>query len=438
MTGLESPYDSAYNDAMERVEGQVLDQKEMAKQVLSWISCARRQLTTVELRNALAVELNEPEFDRDNVPDLIDIVSVCAGLVTVDEKSDIIRLVHYTTQEFFQRTWTSWFPDAHWMVARTCVTYLSFDTFKTGSCSTDKDFETRLYQYPLYSYAAANWGFHYQAQPVDVRLAIRFLSDINTLDACVQGLWAKKLSPNHFEYSQRFPKQFAMLHVAACFGLEGVMQQLIQLGHETNVKDSYGRTPLSWAAQDGCDAVVRILLENRADPNSKDKDGLSPLSWAAISGHETVAELLLEKGAHSDMKHEDGRTPLLWTAYRGHERLLQLLLENGADPDSKDKNGLSPLSLAAFSGRKSVVHLLLKNGVDSDSKDVNGRTSLSQAASSGHKEIVQLLLEWGVDLESRDKNGQTALLLAAQKGHEEVVHLLQNQEYDQFPKSKHK
>ena len=38
-------------------------------------------------------------------------VSVCAGLVTVDEESDIIRLVHYTTQEFFERTQNIWFPN---------------------------------------------------------------------------------------------------------------------------------------------------------------------------------------------------------------------------------------------------------------------------------------------------------------------------------------
>ena len=31
------------------------------------------------------------------------LVSVCAGLVTIDRESNIIRLVHYTTEEFFER-----------------------------------------------------------------------------------------------------------------------------------------------------------------------------------------------------------------------------------------------------------------------------------------------------------------------------------------------
>ena len=39
------------------------------------------------------------------------ITSVCAGFVTVDEESDIIRLVHYTAQEYFDQTWATWFPN---------------------------------------------------------------------------------------------------------------------------------------------------------------------------------------------------------------------------------------------------------------------------------------------------------------------------------------
>ena len=45
-----------------------------------------------------------PKLDEENLPEIEDMVSVCAGLVTIDEESNIIRLVHYTTQEYFERT----------------------------------------------------------------------------------------------------------------------------------------------------------------------------------------------------------------------------------------------------------------------------------------------------------------------------------------------
>jgi hypothetical protein len=147
-------YDDAYKEAMERTESQIADSKELAKQALSLITCARRPLTTLELRHALAVEIGESKFDEENLPEIEDVVSVCAGLVTVDEGSDIIRLVHYTTQEYFERTAGIWFPEAEKDITTICVTYLSFDVFAGGFCEKDEDFDARLQSNPLYDYAA--------------------------------------------------------------------------------------------------------------------------------------------------------------------------------------------------------------------------------------------------------------------------------------------
>jgi len=101
-------YNQAYEDAMQRIEGQDVDGKELAKQVLYWITCAKRPLTTTELQHALAVEVGKSEFNENRKPHVEDIVSICAGLVTVDDESNIIRLVHYTTQEYFERKQMKW------------------------------------------------------------------------------------------------------------------------------------------------------------------------------------------------------------------------------------------------------------------------------------------------------------------------------------------
>ena len=66
---------------MKRIYGQIKDQEELAVQVLSWITCAKRPLATWELRYALATEIGESQLDEENLPDVEDIVSVCAGLV---------------------------------------------------------------------------------------------------------------------------------------------------------------------------------------------------------------------------------------------------------------------------------------------------------------------------------------------------------------------
>src|SRR5271154_1396769 len=148
----------AYEQTMERINGQKPGLKELAKQVLSWITCAKRPLTTLELQHALAVEIGEHELDKENFPQIPDLVSACAGLVTVDEESNIIRLVHYTTQEYFERTRSTLFPNAQKDIGRRCLTYLTYDVFSAGPCHSDQKFESRLQKFRLLKYAACYWA----------------------------------------------------------------------------------------------------------------------------------------------------------------------------------------------------------------------------------------------------------------------------------------
>jgi ankyrin repeat protein len=63
-----------------------------------------------------------------------------------------------------------------------------------------------------------------------------------------------------------------------------VVKLLLETGKvDVDSKDNnYGRTPLSWAAENGHEAVVKLLLETgKVDVDSKDNYGRTPLSWAA-------------------------------------------------------------------------------------------------------------------------------------------------------------
>ncbi|KAF2732166.1 ankyrin repeat protein, partial [Polyplosphaeria fusca] len=146
--------DNAYKDAIQRIEGQLAGDHARAKEVLSWIAYAQRPLTTAEICCALAVEHTQEELDPENVPDVDDLVSVCAGLVVIDDRSRIIRLVHYTAQDYLERIMEVWNPRAQKEIASTCLTYLSFDGFKSGTCSTDEEFEQRLQRHTFLDYAS--------------------------------------------------------------------------------------------------------------------------------------------------------------------------------------------------------------------------------------------------------------------------------------------
>jgi hypothetical protein len=121
----------AYDDAMKRITQEPCS-RDLAVQVLSWITCAKRPLTTTELQHALTVEPGDSELGEDDLLEVDGMVAVCADLVTVDEESGIIRLVHFTTQEYFQKTQARWFPTAEQEISMTCITYLSFSSSRRG------------------------------------------------------------------------------------------------------------------------------------------------------------------------------------------------------------------------------------------------------------------------------------------------------------------
>jgi ankyrin repeat protein len=420
-------YDYAYKDAMERINGQVKHQKDLAKEVLSWITCAKRPLAITELQHALGVEVGESKLDELYLSDIEDIVSVCAGLVTIDEESKIIRLVHYTTQEYFERTQDQWFPDAQTYITAICVSYLSFDEFESGICQNDDEFEQRLQSNILYDYAAHNWGYHAREASASCQGVIEFLQKQAHVEASSQALMAVKGWSGHTKYSLEIPKQMTGLHLAAYFGVYEAANILISHVQSLDTKDSNNRTPLSWAAENGHEAVVKLLLEKGADLETRSQSGQTPLSWAARQGDEAVVKLLLEKGA--DLETRDsmyGQTPLSWAAENGREAVVKLLLEKGADLETRDSEySQTPLSWATRQGDEAVVKLLLEKGADLETRDsMYGQTPLSWAAEYGREAVVRLLLDNSADISIENRSGWTSLHLAALNSHYDVEQLL--------------
>jgi ankyrin repeat protein len=409
---------------MERIDSQMPGFRLLGRKILSWITCAQRPLTTLELQHALAVKISDTELNKDNLREIEDVVSVCAGLVTIDEESNIIRLVHYTTQEYFERTQTQWFPNAEAEITTICVTYLLFNIFESGFCQTDVEFKERLWSNPLYDYAAHSWGYHARKTLTLCQQVVGFLESELKTEAASQALLAIK-RPWQLEYSQEVPRQMTGPHLAAYFGLKEAMITLLENGHDLDSKDSNGRTPLSYAAENEQEAVVKLLLEKGAELETKDKYGRTPLLDAAENEQEAVVKLLLEKDAELETKDNYGRTPLLHAAENGQEAVVKLLLEKGAELETKNKDGRTPLLDAAVIGQEAVVKLLLEKGAELETKDKDdGRTPLLYAAWNGHEAVVKLLPEKGAELETKDNQGRTPLSYAAAIGEEAVVKLL--------------
>ena len=385
-----------YDEAMNRIHGQVQEHSQLALSALAWISNAFRPLMVDELKEALAIQPEDHELDEEAIPDEVLIMSVSAGLITIDLESETIRLVHFTVEEYFRDLKHKWFPDAQRQIAETCLTYLSFDEFESGDCSSEEEYKARLEKNCLLEYAARNWGLHAsRAENAIGDVALTFLLDKRKVSCASQILMKEDFYPSWWIVNAA-PQQFPGLHLIALFDVTELAKKYVEAKPVVNPKDSDGQTPLSWAAAQGHTAVVKLLLD-RDDvvADSRNKNGWTPLSLAAAEGHTAVVKLLLDRDdVVADSQDEDGRTPLSWAAEaEDGEKVVKLLLDrDDVAADSKDEEGRTPLIHAIKHGRKGIVKLLLdRDDVAADYQDHQGHTPLDHAVDCGRVGIVRLL-----------------------------------------------
>lgn len=430
LLGMERPQ-KFYKQGMERSGGQSDDIRSLAKRTLTWITRAKRPLSITEIQHALAIREHMTEFDSGDMPDVKALESACAGLVTTDEKSGNIRLVHHSTQEFLQQSQEKWFLEGESYITKICLTYLSFSTFDGALCRTAKELEDRLKFNPFYGYAACNWGHHARESSITSQEIMNFLESTVKVEASSQVLTSNRhedLLYKSFDSQQIGPTEMTGLHLAAYFGLERAVDNLLQF---CNNKDIYGRTPLSWAAENGHVPVVeQLIATGQVEIDPEDKCGKTPLTLAAKEGHTAVVQLLLDKGALLNSQTHNYKTPLSHAAKNGHLEIVQLLLDRGAETEiwneHKQCYKKSPLSYAAEEGYIAIIELLLEAGagISSEFKYVNGWTPLMWAVGGRQKAAVELLLDRGADVDAEARGGYSPLSLANDRRYDDIAQLL--------------
>jgi hypothetical protein len=357
-------YDQIYEKTMNRVETQRPDQAALAKDVLQWIVCAKVPLSISELQHALAPDIEKEDLGPDDLPDADDMVTACGGLVTVDHESGIIRLVHSTAQEYFERTRNIWFPTAEDQMAEVCLTYLSFRPSRIGPCRTLDEYRRRCRDWPFYQYTCRYWGFHAHQTPYERILA--FFQLKHAFQSSLQPLFQDQTDSIYTGYYHMnyiydpMEEQITELHIASLFGLATVVQHLA-IYQDINQQTARGWTPLAFAAYGAHDTVIRLLLANhKANSNIQDNYGTSPLHLAAFYGHTSSARLLLEVGEAAPCSRDlDNRTPLYLAVERGHVEIARLFFEKfDVGRDSKSPRGVL-LCTAVAQGHEKLTELIL-------------------------------------------------------------------------------
>lgn len=102
------------------------------------IVCARRPLLVDELCEAIAFSISDDYWNEDKIPtDIFRLIRACGNLVVVEEDTEVVRLAHYTVQQYLlsnetgERTFCFNIQEANDLLGGICLAYLNFSDFET-------------------------------------------------------------------------------------------------------------------------------------------------------------------------------------------------------------------------------------------------------------------------------------------------------------------
>ncbi|KAI4257784.1 MAG: hypothetical protein LQ352_001499 [Teloschistes flavicans] len=459
---LPTELSTTYDDAVQRINDQNNEDAALAKNVLMWVSFAPNPLTVKELQHAIgAMALtDEPDLEDDDLPDSDIIIAVCAGLVVADKESHLVRLVHYTIQQYFDSNPVIPLPIAQRTMAETCLKYLSLGAFRRGPCRDNATLGDQFERYPFLRYAALNWGIHTQGETEVVcrDRILEFLSQrelrSNALQASSVTAYSTTIAMVWKRWSDDYPKGRSGLTMAATFGLTNIVERLVETAEDIDAGDNESVTALMCAADAGRTSTLEVLLDAGANIDKADVSGRTALVAAASNGRNEALKFLLGKGARVDAETVYKRTSLHHAVWQGHQSTATLLLNNGANAkagndllqeavngghtamielisdltgDTQNGDGItSSLLNRVHYNRPSIANLevLIKKGANLTQMGSRGYTPIHLASQKGHLDAVRLFLDQGVSPDIRDQAGHTPLHLATFRGSSETVELL--------------
>lgn len=396
------------------------DHYKYAFKILQWLTYSLRPLELEEVAETVAIDVEgSPRFDPENrLPEPLEIVTICASLISLDDQTDegesrtIVRLAHFSVKEYLvsnrirqsnAKQYSIREIDANISIYSDCLVYI-MDV--DGSRFSNDELPT---EYPLALYAMEYWTDH-------ARVAERHPSFGSDL---VKEFFARRDGLSNRIYLRCQLSLFGPIVPLGSFVFSEMKNNGVELGDIC--------PPLHFASLTGLYKVVEILLEEGADVHAQSKEyGYAlPVIQSMHKCHDVSEQELLDR--HAQSKKYGYALPVMISMARCYDvseqrllELVQMFLDRGVHVDSRSgsESGSTALYLACSHGYDRIVQLLLENGAKSNAKGLLHGNALRAASSGGHHRIVKVLLEAGADIHG------AFLPEPCRMGHSQVVQIL--------------
>ncbi|KAH6911293.1 hypothetical protein BKA70DRAFT_1424037 [Coprinopsis sp. MPI-PUGE-AT-0042] len=268
--------EDVYQRTWNRILNEAPSRTRLAQQILVWVLCATRSLKIEELRRVIATCPNTHMFDSNRLVDEGTLISLCRGLVNVEEETKLVRFVHYTAKDIVARFISETFRYPHSLPALVCMGLLTESGFQQTTLKSEKDLRMALLADPLLGYAHQSWSIHAHASLTDTHIAQQVAHFIQGCSAFPMIL---KLETLGDQFDSLTP-----LSLAIYFDFP------ISLAGSTNLQNpnQVGRiSPLVLAIlRNSAHAVKEVLDLPRILVNPLDAHGFTPFDVGAETEHQ--------------------------------------------------------------------------------------------------------------------------------------------------------
>ncbi|KAL8789942.1 MAG: hypothetical protein Q9195_006603 [Heterodermia aff. obscurata] len=440
---ISNPYTSAYM---------------IAKQAFAWLLCTQEALSPA----ALLAAISGSHQDRRKELDLSSLLNICANLIILDSKLNVMRFAHTSILEFLESKIEFASPRLHALAAKSCL----------NMCTSGTPASVELGLHPtefFYDYALLYWAEHCRLAStleVDEELSQQvndFVFEHNEIGLAFTT-WMEQIQV----FSKTMPNDHPLkkvigsvlssentpLFVACAFGLQGLLERISVIRHtDWNSRNDHGQTGLYIAAALGNEKVVRFLVRKGADVHARGGKFVTPLQTACFSGHISIVEILISAGADPGVggafedalqasllgDQKDIALFLLGTDFniRSQESfnvifhqateagfadvVAKLSTKYALSYSTPTMNHSKLIEAAIKKGQVGILERYVRRGSTSRSDfPVDG---VSMAAFAGHEAMINFLLEQGQDIEQSGPFG-SPLRVASLMGHESTLRLL--------------
>ncbi|CAG9984003.1 unnamed protein product, partial [Clonostachys byssicola] len=344
-----------HKEILTRIENFEADaDRQFARNALSWLLCAREQLTS----DVFLAAVSAKEHGSSSTISKDQLLQLCCNLVIYDTSADSFRFSHLSVREFLEQQGTYDSASVNAVVARVCISSLD-------STALDAPIHARLLDYSTVFWAEhASTAASHQTEMSKILRHFLFGANFNSWHTAVKELLDARIVDRDGRITPRLGATIShwpqVLHVVCTYGIPGVVsrEEWMELAKK-QPRNTEGETHLEVAARWGSCSILQWQLDNEI-PFEVTEKMIEKAVENSENGKDILALLLNHGGDVIEITDEIVERAV--RNERSGKAIMELLLDKRENEVQVSSRALAEIAKNSESG-KQILSMFFKRGM---------------------------------------------------------------------------